>query len=290
MVRRDHRRMHAHRHLAVEALGHGEQLHDVAQVVGGRDVVGGDLGDAFPVHIVGDDASAEGDGRDDRSLGRGVVALNVGGRIPLRVAERLCLGEGVVERRALFRHAGEDVVGRPVHDPGHAPDAIPRQGFAQRANERDAAGDGRLEEKIDARAFGRLEELLAGVGEELLVGRHDGLPGLERLGDERACRLDPADHLDDDVDVGVGDDGLAVLREPVRRERHVSLAARVAHGDTGHFEVHARALLDQLGVLLQQTNQRRADVPAAEQADPHGLVMHRVCHHASLALNARRGA
>ncbi len=268
----------------------GPPPHDVAQVVRGRDVVGEEFGDAFPVHIAGDDTSAEGDGRDDRRLGRGVVALDVGGRIPLRVAELLCLGEGVVERRALFRHAGEDVVGRPVHDPGHAPDAIAGQGLAQRSNQRYAAGDGRLEEEVDARPLGRLEELLAGVGEELLVGRHDGLAGLERLGDERACRLDPADHLDDDVDVGVGDDGLAVLREPVRRERHVSLAPRVTHGDTGHLEVHARPLLDELGVLLQQTHQRRADVPAAEQADPHGLVMHRVCHHASLALNARRGA
>src|SRR6266480_2641326 len=80
-----------------------------------------------------------------------IVAFDVGSRIPLRVAERLRVGEGVVERRALFRHARQHVVGRPVHDPGHAPDAIAGQGLAQRSNQRYAAGDGRLEEEVDAR-------------------------------------------------------------------------------------------------------------------------------------------
>ena len=43
MVDRHHRRMHAHADRAVDLLGDGEQLHDVAELVRGRDVVGGDV-------------------------------------------------------------------------------------------------------------------------------------------------------------------------------------------------------------------------------------------------------
>ena len=43
VVRRDHRRVHAHRDLAVELLGDREQLHDVAELARRRDVVGGEL-------------------------------------------------------------------------------------------------------------------------------------------------------------------------------------------------------------------------------------------------------
>ena len=44
------------------------------------------------------------------------------------------------------------------------------------------------------------------VGQQLLVGGDDRLAGLERVEDQLAGRLDAADDLDDDVDVGVVDD------------------------------------------------------------------------------------
>ena len=55
-------------------------------------------------------------------------------------------------------------------------------------------------------AVGGLEQLDADVGEQLLVRRDDRLAAGERGGDQLAGRLDAADHLDDEVDVGVGDD------------------------------------------------------------------------------------
>ena len=64
------------------------------------------LGDALAVHVAGDDAGAERDRRDDRGLGRGVEALDVGGGVALGVAERLRLGERVGERRAAPRSCG----------------------------------------------------------------------------------------------------------------------------------------------------------------------------------------
>ena len=59
---------------------------------------------------------------DDRRLGAGVEALDVGGRVALGVAEALRLGErvGVVGvATARVGHLGEDVVGRAVDDAHH---------------------------------------------------------------------------------------------------------------------------------------------------------------------------
>ena len=57
MTDRHHRRVHARAHRAVVLLGDREQLHDVAELGGGADVVGGDVADAFARHVAGDDAA-----------------------------------------------------------------------------------------------------------------------------------------------------------------------------------------------------------------------------------------
>ena len=100
---RHHRGVHVHADRAVDLLGDREQLDDVAELVRGRDVVGGDLRDAFAVHVAGDDARTERDRRDDRRLRRGVEALDVGGRVAFGVPELLRLGERVGERSSLPR-------------------------------------------------------------------------------------------------------------------------------------------------------------------------------------------
>ena len=100
VVHRHHRRVHAHGDLAagVVELGDGEQLDDVAEPAGDVDVGGRDVADALVVDVAGDDLGAEGDRGDDRRLGAGVEALDVGGRValgepePLRLGERLAVG------------------------------------------------------------------------------------------------------------------------------------------------------------------------------------------------------
>ena len=84
---------------------------------------------------------------------------------------------------------------------------LAHQRLAQRADDRDAAGDRRLEEQVDAGGLGGREQLGAGGGEQLLVAGDHRLARLEGGEDQLAGRLDAADDLDDDVDVGVGDHG-----------------------------------------------------------------------------------
>ena len=45
--------------------------------------------DALAVDVAGDDVGVEGDAGEDRGLGGGVEALDVGGRVALGVAEAL---------------------------------------------------------------------------------------------------------------------------------------------------------------------------------------------------------
>ena len=54
------------------------------------------------------------------------------------------------------------------------------------------------------------------LGQELLVAGDDRLAGLERAEDQLAGRLDAADELDDDVDVGIVDDRPRVGGEDAR--------------------------------------------------------------------------
>jgi hypothetical protein len=59
------------------------------------------------------------DGCQDRSLGRGVVAFDVGGGIGLGIAERARVGQSALVVGAGAVHLGKDVVGGAVDDAGH---------------------------------------------------------------------------------------------------------------------------------------------------------------------------
>ena len=190
----------------VGLLGDGEELDHVAHLPSELDVDLGDRRDALVVDVGGRDGGAERDAGDDGGLGAGVVALDVGGGVGLGEAQALRLGQRVGVRRASLGHAREDVVGGAVDDAHHPGDALADQRLAQRTDDRDAAGHGRLEEEVDPGALGGLEELGAVLGQQLLVPGDHGLARLERSEDQLAGRLDATDELDHEVDVGIVDD------------------------------------------------------------------------------------
>ncbi len=218
------------------------------------------------------DARAKGDRRDDRRLGRGVEPVDVGRGVALGVTELLRLGDRGRERQPLLRHAGEHVVGGAVDDSGHAPDALSGQRLAQRPDQRDTARDRSFEQQVDARRGRNLEELFADVREQLLVRGHHRLAGLERGEDQRTRGFDAADHLDDHVDVGRGDDTARVVGEHTGRELDVTLLGEILHRDPRHLEANAGTARDQVGVGVEQAHEGRAHVAASENADSHESV------------------
>ena len=176
VVARHHRRMHAHVDAAAVdgPLGDGQQLDDVPGVLGGRDDLGGDVGDALAVDVGQRDARVEGKAGDDGGLGSRVMAFDIGRGVRLLgVPELLRLSERVVERGATLVHLREDEVGGSVHDSQDSLHPVAGQRLAQRSQQRDRAGNARLEVEIEASCITGLVQLGAVLGEERLVPGDD---------------------------------------------------------------------------------------------------------------------
>ena len=275
MFGRHHRGVHPHSHLgAFPLLGDGQQLDDVTHLGGVVDVGPGDVGDALVGHIAGHHPHPECDRGDDRGLRGGVVALDVGGRIALGVAQVLRLAEGVGVGGAGLGHAGEDVVGRPVDDAHHPVDALACERLPQRPDHGYATPDRGLEQQIDAGVVGRREQLGADVGEQLLVGGDHRLAGLDGVERQLPGGLDPADDLHDHVDAGVGHHTGGVVGEHALRQRHRALLGDAAHGDARHLEGEAGAGGDVVGPRADQLDERSPHVAAAEEADTYRFGIH----------------
>ena len=79
------------------------------------------------------------------------------------------------------------------------------QAFAQRTHNRDATGNRSLKEEVAIGSVGCGIQLGTDIGEEFLVGCDDRFTVCQCSQNQFTCRLDAADRLDDDVDVGVND-------------------------------------------------------------------------------------
>ena len=208
---------------------------------------------------------------EDRGLGGGVVALDVGGRVGLGVAERLRLLDRLVEVEALGRHLVEHVVGGAVDDAEHARHAVARERLAHRADDRDGAGDGGLEVQVDAGRVGRRVERRAVLREQRLVGGDDGRAAARSraAAGVRAGSMPPmtstttsARSTSDSASVG--------QQRPV--DDGVALGVDVAHRDPDQLERRADPGGEVVGLRREQPHDLRADDAAAEDGDAQGRV------------------
>ncbi len=236
---------------------------------GGRDVAGGDLGDALAMDVGAADPGVERERGEDRRLGRGVEALDVGGRVGLGVAERLGLLDGLGEARSRRVHLVEHEVRRAVDDPEDLADVVTGERLADRPEDRDRAGDGRLVVEVDVGGVGRGIQGGAVLGEQRLVGGHDRGAVLHRPEDEAAGGLDAADDLDDDV--GAGDQLGRVGREERGVDRDVgAVLAEPADGDADELEWRADPRPEVVGMGGEHPRHRRSDDAAAQQGHAQG--------------------
>jgi hypothetical protein len=135
-----------------------------------------------------------------RHLVRRVDALDVEGRIGFGVAQALGLLQHGRKIEALVAHLGQDEVGGAVDDAGDPLDAVGREAFAQRLDDRDATGHGRFERHHHALLLRRREDLGAMHGEQRLVGGDHVLAGRDGFHHQLARDAIAADQFDDDVD------------------------------------------------------------------------------------------
>ena len=210
----------------------------------------------------------------DRGLVGGVVAFDVAGRVGLGVALGLRVLERHVEIEALRGHLVEDVVRSAVDDAEHVFDLVADERFAQGAHNRDRAAHGRFEVDVDVVVFGRLVQFRAVLGEQRLVGGHDGRAVLHRLKHERAGHTRAADQLDDDV--RVLDDGHRVGSQQRLLDPRKIDFLRVEARHSGQFDRAPDALRELVLLLHEQTCGLRADGPCPQQAHSNRCVV--LCH------------
>ena len=108
------------------------------------------------------------------------MAFDVEGRIGLGVAEPLRVLEALGERQLLLLHAGEDVIAGAVEDAVDARERVADQAFAQRLDDRDAAGDRGLEIERHVMLLGERGKRHAVARQQGLVGGDDRFAGRER--------------------------------------------------------------------------------------------------------------
>ena len=146
----EERGVHPHADAAVDALGGADELEAEAELPRVLHVLARDVLDPLVAHVVEVHGRVERQAREDRHLGRRVLAVDVLGRVGLRVPEPLGLGERVVVGGAGVGHAREDEVRRAVDDPVEAVDVGGGERLLQHADDRDDPGDRRLEAQLHA--------------------------------------------------------------------------------------------------------------------------------------------
>ena len=274
----DQRGVHPDAHASavggLDQLGDRQQLDVVAHLVGGRDVLRGDGGDALDIHVGQRHAGVEGDRGQDRRLRGGIETLDVSGRVGLGVPERLRLGQGVGERGPGGLHLGQDVVGGPVHDAQDPADPVTGQRLAQGAQQRDRPGHGGLVGQVDARLHGGGVQGRSLGGDQRLVRGDHRRPALERPKDQLLGRLDATHQLDHEIRIGV-QEGRQVRAEELRADPR-ALAGHVPHAHAGHDQPRPDTSREVVGLLLEQPHHLGSHGPAAEHDD--GQLLGGRCH------------
>ena len=262
--------MHAQLDAILGAARDAQQLDAIAELFGVLHVLARQLGDALGVGAVELHRDAEGDRRQDGELVRGVDALDVEGRIGLGVSQFLRLLQDVFKRRTLVAHLGEDEIAGAVDDAGQPLDAVGGEAFAQCLDDGDAARHSRLESDHHALGLRRGEDLVAVFGDQMLVGGDHVLAVGDRLHDQLARRLQPADQLHHDVDLGIVDhvEGVGRHRQVARQGFRL---VEVAHRRAEHADLAPGAAGDLFGIAAQHGERTAADGSQAQQADVDGF-------------------
>ena len=136
-----------------------------------------------------------------------------------------------------------------------------------------------------------LEQLGADVREQLLVGGDDRLARASAVEDERAGRLDAADHLDDDVDGRIGDDRGRVGGEHALRQRDRTVLRDVAHRDPlDPQRRHRRASRSSSPFSAISPTSAPPTLPKPRMPTPMLLLVPRPAHGAHSSSRARRSS
>ena len=262
--------MHAQLNAIRRAPRDAEMLDAIAKLGGKGDILRLDAADALGKGALELERNAKRERAQDGELVRGVDALDVEGRVRLRVAERLRLGEHVSKVPALVAHLRQDEIAGAVNDAGDPLDVVGGQPLAQRLDDGNAADDGGLEGHHDATRLRGAEDLVAVHRDQRLVGGDHVLAVGDGAQHQLARRRIAADELDDDVHVRIIDDGKGVVADaPDVVEPANALRVVLARGGMRNADAAPGTARDLRGVAGQDRDGAATDGAKPQESDVH---------------------
>ena len=191
---------------------------------------------------------------------RGVETVDIGRRIGFGITEFLRLGEDVREGAALLAHFRQDVIAGAVENAVDAVDAVRREAFAQRLDDRNAAGDRRLEIERHAGRFGGFGKGTAVHREQRLVGRHDMPASGDGSFAQRLGRtILAADQFDDDIRIGLPREADGIVEPGKTGNVDAAVGRPVARRNRRDFKPAAAARRQQVAMCGDDAHDAGAD-------------------------------
>ena len=264
VLTRNQGRVHANVRAALTlALANSQQLDDVTISIRGSNIISGDGSNALGVHIINSERRVERQRSNNRSLRRGVVALNVSGRVCLRVAELLSLSQRVREGCAGGVHLIKNVVGGAVHDAQNAGHTVTSQGVTQGTQNRDSTRNSSLVGELSTGLISGSLQFHAVLSQQRLVAGDHGLTRLQSTQNAGASRLNTAGQLDDHIrriNQGFSVGG-------VQRGIRIPVAGciSIAHSNTDQLHGGANALFKDGVILDQDASSLGTDITGTKQ-------------------------
>ena len=213
---------------------------------------------------------------------RRVEAADIEGGVGFRITELLRLGETFAKGNLLRLHAGEDVIAGAVEDAVDARDLIAGEAVAQGLDDRNAAGNRRLEAERHALGLGEPGEMKPVLGDQRLVGGDDGFAVAERRLDRSIGHaIRAADQFDEDIDVGRARQSHGIA-EPVKAgEIEVARLVAALRRDRGDSDLTPRSRRQSGGLTVEKLDERGADSAKTGDAKAQGR------RHPKIQLNRR---
>jgi hypothetical protein len=170
-------------------------------------------------------------------------------------------------RGAAQRHLAQDVVAGAVEDAVDPRKAVRDQTLAEGLDDRDAAGDARLEEEMAAVPAREGEDFRAVLADQRLVGGDHDLAQAQRGEGDLARERRAADEFAHDLDLRIGGDRQRVRRQRARGQLHRAGLAQVAHRRALHDQADAQAPLQFAVAAAQVLEHPLPDRAEAANAD-----------------------
>src|SRR5690606_8517160 len=263
----DQRRMHTQLDTCFGASRHTQVLDAITQRLGVIHIRRGQLRNAFGVGLVELQRNTERNGRKDGQFVCGIDAFDVEGRIGLGITQLLGFLEHVLKGATLLAHLGEDEVASAVDDAGQPVDTVARQAFTDCLDYRNAACNRGLEGDDDALFTGPGEDFVTVHGDQRLVCGDHVLTVLDGLEHQLQRQGIATDQLDDNIDIGVADNGENVVGngDATGVTTWVWLSSRDRHD----FDTTPDATGNFLGIALQHIEGSATDGTQPTDANFH---------------------